>query len=46
MIYSSDLDSVLSMFKRNTVIDYEFYFACLDKIDMLITEKDCSVSKE
>jgi hypothetical protein len=35
MIYSSDLDSVLSMFKRNTVIDYEFYFACLDKIDML-----------
>ena len=47
LIYSSDLDTVLSLLKRQAKQDkiiekdlYEFYFACLDRIDILITERD------
>ena len=47
MIYSSDLESVLSLLKRQSLEhqgtmppeSYEFYYACLDRIDVLITEK-------
>lgn len=53
-MYSADLDSVLSMLKRQAVNEqeglstdnYEFYFACMDRIDILITEKDSSVAKK
>jgi hypothetical protein len=53
-VYSADLDSVLSMLKRQAVNEqkglstdnYEFYFACMDRIDILITEKDSSVAKK
>ena len=44
---------MLSLLKSQTVQDvvlrrgnYEFYFACLDRIDMLITEKDSTVNKD
>ena len=50
MIYSSDLDSVLSLLHRSiqdTSVGfeehYEFFFACLDRLDLLITEKDSLV---
>jgi hypothetical protein len=50
MVYSADLDSVLSMLKRSSAQEltpeqYEFYFACLDRIDILITEKDANLTK-
>lgn len=50
MVYSADLDSVLSMLKRSSAQElspeqYEFYFACLDRIDILITEKNANLTK-
>ena len=50
LVYSADLESVLSMLRRSaaeplTKEQYEFYFACLDRIDILITEKDSTVTK-
>lgn len=55
MVYSADLDSVLSLLKRQSIQDesqpmgaesYEFYFACLDRIDILITEKQSVATRQ
>lgn len=61
MVYSSDLQSVLSLFDRcmseerenqamlgvaNLQPNYDFYFACLDRIDMLVTEKGSPVGRQ
>lgn len=52
-MYSADLDSVLSMLKKQAALDenlrlsnFEFYFACLDRIDILITEQHSAVTRE
>lgn len=52
MIYSSDLVSVLEMFAKQREIDGDlifdncgFYHACLDRIDILLTEKHSQVQK-
>lgn len=53
MIYSADVQSVIEMFKRQldsdyghlNVHNYAFYHACLDRIDLLLTEKNSPVQK-
>lgn len=51
LIYTYELDQVLKVLKdtavnRGAQASYEFYFACLDRIDILITEKDSKVDKD
>ena len=50
MVYSADIVSVLEMFSRKLSQDpesihfnHEFYHACLDRIDILLTEKNSQV---
>ena len=51
MIYSYDLDQTLDILKK-TAIDKgraasnEFYHACLDRLDILITERNSVVGKD
>ena len=47
VVYAADLDDVLSMFTKSLEADkgeishkYDFYHACLDRIDILLTEKN------
>jgi hypothetical protein len=53
MVYSSDMESVLDLFSKQLKYDegdvansYVFFHACLDRIDILLTEKNSNVSKE
>ena len=51
MIYSYDLDDTLAIFKRSALekgmkASHEFYFACLDRLDILITERNSQVGKD
>ena len=53
MIYSSDLETVLQLFSKNLAECegnlmgyYDFFYACLDRIDILLTEKDSLIGKE
>ena len=50
MVYSSDIESVLDMFSKQLKYDegsvansYVFFHACLDRIDILLTEKNSNV---
>ena len=55
LVYAADISSVLDMFARQLREDehamgtshgikhYDFYFACLDRIDILLTEKNSQV---
>ena len=50
MVYSADLGSVLEMFHKQVLADGDnifdncgFYYACLDRIDILLTEKNSQV---
>ena len=53
MVYSADVQSVLDMFSKQLaseigrlgVQNYQFYYACLDRIDVLMTEKNSQVQK-
>ena len=53
MVYSADVQSVLDMFRKQLASDtgslgvqnYAFYYACLDRIDILMTEKNSQVQK-
>ena len=49
-MYAADLDEVLSMFTKSLEADngeisqkIDFYHACLDRIDILLTEKNSAV---
>ena len=49
MIYNMDLDAVLTLLKKVSVehgakASNEFYFTCLDKLDLLITERNSTVT--
>ena len=51
MVYGADIDTVLTLFskaleedKDDITHNFDFYHACLDKIDILLTEKNSSVS--
>ena len=51
VIYSYDLDDTLSILKKTALergmkSSHEFYHACLDRIDILITERDSVVGKD
>jgi len=55
LVHSADLDTVLMLFKQAIEENereqshtecYEFYFSCLDRIDVLVTEKGSSVSRK
>lgn len=51
MIYSYDLDQVISILKQTALTkgdkaSHEFYFACLDRLDILITERNSVVKKD
>ena len=52
IVYSSDVASVIDMFTKQLKDDQgriedkcDFYFACLDRIDILLTEKHSQVQK-
>jgi hypothetical protein len=50
VVYSYALDDLLDALKksaieRGTKASPEFYFACLDRLDILITERDSGVGK-
>ena len=50
VVYSYALDEVLDALKksaieRGTKASPEFYYACLDRLDILITERDSGVGK-
>lgn len=53
MIYSADLQTVLLMLRRalkeeaalETSKNYDLYYACLDRVDILVTEKGSMVGK-
>ena len=51
VVYSYALDEVLSALKKSAIergvkASPEFYYACLDRLDILITERDSGVGKE
>lgn len=51
VIYSYDLEQVLSILKKTAIergekASHEFYFACLDRLDILITERDSKVGRD
>ena len=51
MIYTSDLETVLSMMSRaiktpTEAKNYKFFHACLDRLDLLITERHSVVDKK
>ena len=51
MVYSYDLDDTLSILKRSALekgmkASFEFYYACLDRLDILITERNSCVGKD
>ena len=50
-IYEYDLDQTLKILKetaisRGSKASHEFYFTCLDRLDILITEKNSKVGKD
>lgn len=50
MVYSYDLEEVLSVLKKTAIQSgkngsNEFYSACLDRLDILITERNSKVGK-
>jgi len=50
VIYGYDLDQVLDLLKKTAIqrgrqASHDFYFTCLDRIDILITQKDSGVGK-
>ena len=51
VVYSYALDEVLSALKKAAIergvkASHEFYYACLDRLDILITERDSGVGKD
>jgi len=51
VIYGYDLDETLDILKKVAVesggsASYEFYHACLDRLDILITERNSVVKKD
>ena len=53
MVYSSDMESVLEMFSKQLRFDegsvansYVFFHACLDRMDILLTEKNSNIQKD
>lgn len=51
VIYSYDLEQTLEIFKKTAIekgraASNEFYYACLDRLDILITERNSVVGKE
>ena len=50
VVYSYGLDELLEVLKKSAVergakASQEFYFACLDRLDIIITERDSVVGK-
>ena len=51
VVYSYDLDEVLQVLKKSAMergakASHEFYFACLDRLDIIITERNSVVRKD
>lgn len=51
VVYSYDLDQVLEVLKKSAIergakASHEFYYACLDRLDIIITERDSVVQKD
>ena len=51
IIYSYDLDQTLNILKKVALesgngASYEFYHACLDRLDILITERNSTIGRK